>query len=742
MRPDHKIGILLELPGCEYDAATAPFRDQIERFVAAMSNAIEEKSPLSRTPGFKDYAVYCRWPIRQLEYSFAITHLPAEADGCALDIGSGVKPFPYLLDARGWPVTSIDLEVEQVAAMRLHGQDAFGGQVDHRVADSRGMGFPDGRFRVITCISVLEHLKHADVPIALGEIVRVCQPGGRIIITLDIFPADHVHPIPGESAFSADALEQIFRPIATACGTDNELTSALTALRRTRSEEFEAFWLQHWQPGLWHPKNRGYGAFGLVFDLPEDPAACRALATQLKATAREMDFFPPADLHQEQTLEGEKLWMAGDSVFTRMLARDDFERDVHHFFEHYLRAGDIAFDVGASVGLYTLLFSRIVGPTGEVHAFEPTANTFDCLVRNTLSAGQHVRLNRFGLSHENAALRLSHGAQDNNAFNTFGQPFGPAESRDGLYQSEMVWAATLDDYLRDYEVGNVDLVKIDVEGWEERVVRGGIATLLQSAPVLVLEYCSPAARNANSSCAALSHLLNALGYDLFRYKPNSRDLDPVDRDRGAWQYANLVAVQRKALPAVISRLKGQGPAESTVEVKPNLAGPTLAYGASDRLLLLEENRSLRQRLMAKILDAEVTSLVCQLHTSEADRAARLKVIEALQDQLQASQADRAARLREIEHLQGKLQASEADRAARLREIEHLQGKLQASEADRAARLREIEHLQGKLQASEADRAALGKQLDDCAATIRTMQASLGWRITTPLRRLYKSRQRR
>jgi Methyltransferase FkbM domain len=247
----------------------------------------------------------------------------------------------------------------------------------------------------------------------------------------------------------------------------------------------------------------------------------------------------------------------------------------------------------------------------------------------------------------------------------------------------MVWAATLDDYLRDYEVGNVDLVKIDAEGWEERVVRGGIATLLQSAPVLVLEYCSPAARHANSSCAALSHLLNALGYDLFRYKPNACDLDPVDRGRGTWQYANLVAVQRKALPAVISRLKGEGPAESTLEVKPNLAGPTLAYGVSDRLLLLEENRSLRQRLMAEILDAEITSLICQLHASEADRAARLKVIEALQAQLQAS------------------------------------------EADRAARLREIEHLQGKLLASEADRAALGKQLDDCAATIRTMQASLG-----------------
>ncbi len=95
----------------------------------------------------------------------------------------------------------------------------------------------------------------------------------------------------------------------------------------------------------------------------------------------------------------------------------------------------------------------------------------------------------------------------------------------------------------------------------------------------------------------------------------------------------------------------------------------------------------------------------ELRVCEADRAARLDVINDLNRQLGASEADRAARLEAIHTLQAQLQASETDRAVRLETIDTLQTQLQASEADRAARLETIDTLQTQLQASEADRAA-------------------------------------
>jgi FkbM family methyltransferase len=60
-----------------------------------------------------------------------------------------------------------------------------------------------------------------------------------------------------------------------------------------------------------------------------------------------------------------------------------------------LRLGDLAVDVGANAGYFTLLFSDIVGASGEVHAFEPIAPTFDRLTRMIRSDQQfdNVTLN-------------------------------------------------------------------------------------------------------------------------------------------------------------------------------------------------------------------------------------------------------------------------------------------------------------------------------------------------------------
>jgi 2-polyprenyl-3-methyl-5-hydroxy-6-metoxy-1,4-benzoquinol methylase len=83
------------------------------------------------------------------------------------------------------------------------------------------------------------------------------------------------------------------------------------------------------------------------------------------------------------------------------------------------------------------------------------------------------------------------------------------------------------------------------------------------------------------------------------------------------------------------------------------------------------------RMVQALLDKarEVDQLYTRFVTSEADRAARLDVINRLDQQLQASEADRAARLDVINRLDRQLQASEADRAARLDVIERLKAKL-------------------------------------------------------------------
>lgn len=127
------------------------------------------------------------------------------------------------------------------------------------------------------------------------------------------------------------------------------------------------------------------------------------------------------------------------------------------------------------------------------------------------------------------------------------------------------------------------------------------------------------------------------------------------------------------------------------------------------------------RFVQALLDLreEMGVLRKKCEISEADRAARLEVVNRLRAQLEEVEADRAARLGVINDLQKRLEESEADRAARLEVINALQKRLEESNADCASRL-EVIHLRDKqLAESENDRASslevintLQKMLDE------------------------------
>jgi hypothetical protein len=166
--------------------------------------------------------------------------------------------------------------------------------------------------------------------------------------------------------------------------------------------------------------------------------------------------------------------------------------------------------------------------------------------------------------------------------------------------------------------------------------------------------------------------------------------------------------------------------EATTEIAVPLALALLSDQSREMVLLLETRQAIIEGLRSQLEGSEadraarldvINVLQAQLEASDADRVARLDVIRAKQLQLDASEADRAARLSLIQTLQARLAASEADRATRLDLIQTLETRLAASEADRAARLDLIQTLETRLGASEADRAA---RLD----IIQTLQTRL------------------
>ncbi|MGI8882994.1 MAG: FkbM family methyltransferase [Pyrinomonadaceae bacterium] len=180
------------------------------------------------------------------------------------------------------------------------------------------------------------------------------------------------------------------------------------------------------------------------------------------------------------------------SLFHNKFESADFtqvERAERIFYLEYLRDGMTVFDVGANIGELTLLFSRFVGENGKVHSFEASRAAFQKLETICRAANKrNVILNHLALADKQGLIRL-HVYDDNYlSFNTqavrkieeYGAAVEPVEI-------EETTAETVDDYCEKNGIGQIDLLKIDVEGAELQVLRGA-RKMLQSGRIKCLTF--------------------------------------------------------------------------------------------------------------------------------------------------------------------------------------------------------------------------------------------------------------
>ena len=153
-----------------------------------------------------------------------------------------------------------------------------------------------------------------------------------------------------------------------------------------------------------------------------------------------------------------------------------------------LREGAVYVDAGAAFGQMAMAASACVGPQGQVHTFEPHPMLFARLERSfSIAKFSNIRLNRLLLA-ENEG-KLSFFLHPQNRSSSVSQAYNPVSD---LVEIECE-ATTLDAYCQRY--GNdkaaalllVDLIKLDVEGYEFSVLRGASRLLRSEHPMLILE---------------------------------------------------------------------------------------------------------------------------------------------------------------------------------------------------------------------------------------------------------------
>lgn len=196
-----------------------------------------------------------------------------------------------------------------------------------------------------------------------------------------------------------------------------------------------------------------------------------------------------------------------DFVQTHLYWTGEYEPwDVYHLSQ-WLCPNAVFLDVGANFGYYSIRLASMMHMIGHVYAFEPSRATFSRLCRN-------IALNRFGPVVTPMPVALSE-RKGFASLNEFDGNSG-ATRISGQNKGETIELDTLDCFCEANQITRVDIMKVDVEGSEVRVIEGGNATLSRYRPVMMVEFNSSALEEAGTSGIRLDGLLRGLGYQLFK----------------------------------------------------------------------------------------------------------------------------------------------------------------------------------------------------------------------------------
>jgi len=197
--------------------------------------------------------------------------------------------------------------------------------------------------------------------------------------------------------------------------------------------------------------------------------------------------------------------------------------------------GMVALDIGANIGAHTLRMAQLVGPDGKVIAFEPMTAAKTKLERNiSLNPFTNIVVEKLALGNADTKKRVH--------FRTSWRLAGLPEQEEET-SKELVTFRKLDTYAAQKRLVHVGFIKLDVDGLEFEILKGGRQSLKKWRPRLVMEV-GDYPGSGGYRLEDLLTMLTDLGYELYDEK-NLRPL-PADRLRADLKRGtvNLVALPR------------------------------------------------------------------------------------------------------------------------------------------------------------------------------------------------------
>lgn len=208
------------------------------------------------------------------------------------------------------------------------------------------------------------------------------------------------------------------------------------------------------------------------------------------------------------------------------------EKEELKFINKNIKKGDNVIDLGANIGYYTILMSKLVGDEGKVFSFEPDPNSAEILKMNIdLNDCKNVIIVQKAVHNETNKVKFYICDTDNRNNSMY------MEYNDSIE----VESIKLDDYFKDY-TESITFIKMDIQGSEVNVLKG-MQSLLQKNRnlVLVTEIFPQALTKAGTTTDEYMKIIQDNGFKIFNSDGTIADVNILTKNE--YEYKDIICVK-------------------------------------------------------------------------------------------------------------------------------------------------------------------------------------------------------
>ncbi len=239
-----------------------------------------------------------------------------------------------------------------------------------------------------------------------------------------------------------------------------------------------------------------------------------------------------------------------DNVISRSLALyGEWALEELSLLAQIITPGMCVLDVGAFIGTHTLAFSEFTEQRGKVYSFEPRKEIYAILLENlNINERQNVIAFNMGLAEKEQILNLQ--SLDLNQAINFGSLALDANGVSLGANNYQVRISTIDDL----GIDKIDVIKLDVEGMERRVLDGAVETILRDRPII---FCECSSLDAGSDVLGFCQGKQYDTYGFLASAYNPHNLNAIKENIfGAAKELALVLIPREKNAEALSKLTG------------------------------------------------------------------------------------------------------------------------------------------------------------------------------------------